>query len=94
MQVSEVEWREFEKFTWATRDWEQKLSCVRGIEQRLAAKDYSLRDTTPKNYTEKRLYQSHSLSQRGRSLRHSQSMFWSTRSTNAMSRRQGVVVKL
>lgn len=57
MQVSEVEWREFERFTWATRDWEQKLACIRGLEQRIAAKDFSLRDTTPKNWAEKRLYE-------------------------------------
>jgi hypothetical protein len=57
MQVSEVEWRDFERFTWANLDWTQKHGCITGLEKRIAAQDYGLRDTTPENYAKKRYYE-------------------------------------
>jgi hypothetical protein len=57
MQVSDVEWRDFERWTWARLDWSQKHGCITGLEARIKAQDFTLRDSTPKNYAEKRLYE-------------------------------------
>jgi hypothetical protein len=57
MQVSAAEWREFEAYVWPKQDWTQRHGGIRGLEDRIKAGDYSLRDATPKNFMEQAYYE-------------------------------------
>lgn len=55
-RFSETEWYEFERFTWVRQNIDQKLSAIKGLNDRIEAQDFSLVNATPKNYCEKSMY--------------------------------------